>query len=267
MKVSFIGGGNMGEAILSTLITHKLARPEDIFVADAKTGRQDYLKQKYSVFTTGCNQEAAKLGDVVILAVKPQQTDEVTHELNGCLQSDQLVLSIIAGKKLATLRQGLGHEAIVRAMPNTPAQIGCGMTIWTATDSTSTTNLANAEAILSIMGHAVYASDEIVMDMATAVSGSGPAYVFLFIEAFIQAGQRIGLTTELARLLALETVRGATEYARISGQDLAELRRNVTSPGGTTAAALKVFEEGDFIGLMEQAVAAAYRRAQELGKT
>jgi len=265
MKVSFIGGGNMGEAIIAALITRKLAPPGDIFVADASVERQEYLKQKYAVFTTGNNLEAAAMGETIILAVKPQQLDEVTRELRGHIHSNQLVLSIIAGKTLAALRQGLEHTAIVRAMPNTPAQIGRGMTVWTATDSASETHRTTAETILGVMGCAAYTSTEGVLDMATAVSGSGPAYVFLFIEAFIQAGQNIGLTPELARLLAFETMLGATEYARRSGLDLATLRRNVTSPGGTTAAALKVLEGDGLSDLMERAVATAYRRAQELG--
>jgi len=265
VKVALIGGGNMGEAILSALITHRLVRPDDVVVADTKSERQAYLKQKYGVFTTRYNPEAAVRGDVVILAVKPQHVDEVARELKGSLRSNQLVISIIAGKKLATLCQGLEHENIVRAMPNTPAQIGKGMTVWTATENTLAADRATAEVILKMMGQAVYTPDEAVLDMATAVSGSGPAYVFLFLEALLKAGENIGLTPELARLFALETVLGATEYVQRSGQDLTELRSNVTSPGGTTAAALKVFEEGKFADLIGRAVVAAYKRAQELG--
>ena len=266
MKISFIGGGNMGEAIIAAIISHKLARPEDIFVSDAQSERQAFLKQKYGVFTTGCNLEAATQGEVVVLAIKPQQLEEVGQELYGHLRNNQLVISIIAGKKLASLHQGLGHDIIVRAMPNTPAQIGLGMTVWTATANTSATHHADAKAVLEAMGCAVYTPDELVLDMATAVSGSGPAYVFLFMEALVQAGQGLGLTPDLARTLTLETVLGAAEYAKGSNKDLAELRRNVTSPGGTTAAALRVFDNNDFVSVIERAVAAAYQRARELGK-
>ena len=265
MKISFVGGGNMGEAIIAALITHGLAGPEDISVADAKSERQEYLKQRYRVFATGHNPEAVARSKVIMLAVKPQQTDDVMHELKGRLSCDQLVLSIIAGKRLASLSQGLGHTAVVRAMPNTPAQIGQGMTVWTATEGTSALHRADAEAILGTMGCTVYTSDETMLDAATAVSGSGPAYVFLFLQAFIQAGQDNGLTPEHARLLAFKTVLGAAEYAQRSDKNLTELIRNVTSPGGTTAAALKVFEDGNFSGLIGRAVTAAYLRAQELG--
>ncbi len=265
MKVSFVGGGNMGEAIIAALITHRLAQPEDISVADAKPERQEYLAQRYGIFATGYNLEAIARSKVVILAIKPQQTDDVTCELKGHLQNDQLVLSIIAGRKLSALRQGLRHEAIVRAMPNTPAQIGQGMTVWTATDSTPAAHRADAEAILGTMGCAVYTSDEATLDAVTAISGSGPAYVFLFLESLIQAGRDIGLSPELARLLAFKTMLGSTEYAQQSDKTLTELIRNVTSPGGTTAAALKIFEGGDFSGLIKQAAMAAFQRAQELG--
>jgi len=265
MKIAFIGGGNMGEAILAALIARNLARPEDVFVADVNNERLAYIKQKYSVFTTGYNPEVAARGEVIILATKPQQMDEAARELKGHLRDNQLVISIIAGKKLTTLCQGLGHKTIVRAMPNTPAQIGQGMTVWTTTEHTPVARRVDAETILGALGHAVYTPDEAVLDMATAISGSGPAYVFLFLEALTQAGQDLGLMPELARFLAFKTVSGATEYAQISNHDLAKLRHNVTSPGGTTAAALKVFEENNFVGLIRQAVAAAYQRAQELG--
>jgi pyrroline-5-carboxylate reductase len=186
-------------------------------------------------------------------------------ELKGHLKPAQLVLSIIAGKRVDTLVQGLGHQAVVRAMPNTPAQIGQGMTMWTATEDVTPAQRLNAESILMVMGQAVYAGREDYLDMATAVSGSGPAYVFMFMEALTQAGRDIGLPEELARLLVLQTVAGSAAFAKQSPKSLAELRTMVTSPGGTTAAALKVFEEGKYSQLVEQAVAAAYRRAQELG--
>lgn len=266
MKISFIGGGNMGEAIIAALIAHKIAGPEDISVADVSLERRGYLTQKYGVFTTDCNLEATKRGEIIVLAVKPQQVDTVARDLRGHLKNNQLVISIIAGKTLTSLRQGLEHEAIVRAMPNTPAQIGRGMTVWTTTDNVSVAQRTNAESVLITMGCTVYTQNEAVIDMATAISGSGPAYVFLFLESLIQSGQDVGLTSEQARLLAIETVLGATEYARASGKDLAELRRNVTSPGGTTAAALKVFEEDNFGGIIGRAVTAAYQRAQELGQ-
>ncbi|MES0279227.1 MAG: pyrroline-5-carboxylate reductase, partial [Dehalococcoidales bacterium] len=181
------------------------------------------------------------------------------------LKPDQLVLSIIAGKSIASLRQGLKHNAIVRAMPNTPAQIGQGVTVWTATAGVSGQQKEQAAAILRAMGQEIYVADENYLDMATAVSGSGPAYVFLFMEALITAAIDIGLPPDTAKQLVLETVAGSAAFAEKSGKELSELKRMVTSPGGTTAAALEVLDEGRLSELIKKAVAAAHRRAGELG--
>jgi pyrroline-5-carboxylate reductase len=266
MKVSFIGGGNMGEAILSALIARKLSGTEDIAVSDVSPERRAYLNEKYGIFTTDSNTEAAARGEVVVLAVKPQNLDAVMHGLAGQLKESQLVLSIIAGKKIGTLRDGLKHKAIVRAMPNTPAMIGRGMTVWTSTEEATDDQQDFARQILEVMGHAVFTHDEGVLDMATAVSGSGPAYVFLFLYCLIQAGRNIGLTPGLARTLAFETVLGSAEYAMQSDKDLETLVKQVASPGGTTAAALEVFDMGFFPMVINQAVEAAYKRAKELGQ-
>ncbi len=255
----------MGEAILAALINNKLATPEDIAVADAKAERRDYLNQKYGVFTTDSNLEAASRGDIIILAVKPQNLDEVAGEMAGKLRKNQLILTIIAGKKTSAITQGFKHKAVVRAMPNTPAQIGQGMSVWTATDAVTDRQREDAQSILGAMGKAVYTPREEVLDMATAISGSGPAYVFSFMEALIKASGNIGMPEEMARALVFQTLSGSTEFARQSGKGREELRRNVTSPGGTTAAALKVFEEGGFDPLVAKAVSAAFNRAKELG--
>jgi pyrroline-5-carboxylate reductase len=150
-------------------------------------------------------------------------------------------------------------------MPNTPAQIGRGATVWTATSAVTPAQRASAGAIISVMGKGIYAEDESYLDLATAVSGSGPAYVFLFMEALMEGAKEIGMPEDMTKTLVFQTLLGSAEYAQASDKDLAELRRNVTSPGGTTAEALKVFEQGDFTALVKKAVAAAYRRAQELG--
>lgn len=265
MKVSFIGGGNMGEAILAALLKNGLSQPADIAVSDVKAERLDYLKTTYGIFTTRSNAEAAGRGDVVVLAVKPQNLDDIMSELSGKLKPSQLVLTIIAGKSLETLSQGLKHQAIVRAMPNTPAQIGKGMTVWTATSDVTTVQTEMAKAILGVMGRAVYVGHETYLDMATAVSGSGPAYVFLFMESLIAAAMEIGMPETIAKELVLQTLLGSAEFAQKADKDLAELRRMVTSPGGTTAEALKVLELGEFNALIKRAVAAAYQRAKELG--
>jgi pyrroline-5-carboxylate reductase len=186
-------------------------------------------------------------------------------QIGGQIKPEQLVLSIIAGKNITTLKQGLKHDVIVRAMPNTPAQIGMGMTVWTATDEITEEQRAAVRSILGAMGKEIHVADESYIDMATAVSGSGPAYVFLFMESLINAAVEIGLPPRKAHEMVLQTVTGAAEYTRQSDKGLAQLREMVTSPGGTTAEALRVFEQKDFSGLVEKAVAAAYQRAKELG--
>jgi pyrroline-5-carboxylate reductase len=265
MKVSFIGGGNMGQAMAAAVIKNHLAEHQDISISDVSQPLLDRLKKELGVFTSADNLEVAGRGEIVVLSVKPQTLGGVMAELCGKLNPKTLVFSIIAGKKLETLVEGLKHQAVVRAMPNTPAQIGKGVTVWTATRDVTSTQRVNAEAIVSVMGRGIYTGYESYLDLATAVSGSGPAYVFLFMEALMAAAKEIGMPEEMARTLVFQTVLGSAEYVQASGKDLAELRRNVTSPGGTTAEALKVFEQGDFTGLVKKAVAVAYRRAQELG--
>lgn len=255
----------MGRAMLSAMLDNNLCRPNDVAVSDKNTTRLKQLQQDFNVNITGNNPDAIAGADIVILAIKPQNLDEVMTDIGRRLKNNQLVLSIIAGKSIATLEQGLKHKAIVRAMPNTPAQIGQGMTIWTATGSVSEHQKAIVRSILGSMGKESYVADERYIDMATAVSGSGPAYLFLFMESLIDAAVDIGLPPDKARELALETVTGAAAYARQSDKSLAQLRDMVTSPGGTTAEALKVLEAGDFSGLIKKAVAAAHERAKQLG--
>jgi len=265
MKIAFIGGGAMGQAMLSAIISSGLSTPENITVSDKNKARLKQLKQDFGVYTTGNNFEAVARGDIVILAVKPQNLAEVMAEIGGQFKTNQLVLSIVAGKSIKTLRKGLKYDAIVRAMPNTPAQIGQGMTVWTTTADVTEKQKVLASSIFGAMGKELYVEDEQYIDMATAISGSGPAYVFLFIESLINAALDIGLSQDIARELVLQMVSGSTEYARRSGKELARLREMVTSPGGTTAEALKVFETGEFSELVKQAVAAAYNRAKQLG--
>lgn len=264
-KIAFIGGGNMGQAMAAAVIKNHLAEPQDVSISDVSQPLLDRLKKELGVFTSSNNLEVAGRGDIIVLSVKPQTLAAVMAELSGKLNPKSLVFSIIAGKKMETLVEGLKHQSVVRAMPNTPAQIGKGVTVWTATRDVTPAQRASAEAIVTVMGKGIYAGYESYLDLATAVSGSGPAYVFLFMEALMAGAKEIGMPEEMAKTLVFQTVLGSAEYAQASGKDLAELRRNVTSPGGTTAEALKVFEEGDFTGLVKKAVAAAYRRAQELG--
>ena len=255
----------MGEAILSSILDKNLSSPRSISVSDVDDSRRQYLLQKYSITVTSDNRQAIAGSDVIVFAIKPQSLPGVLSELSGYLKPDQLVLSIIAGARIDTLSHGLNHRCIVRAMPNTPAQIGESITVWTASAGVTEQQKKQAGSILGGMGKEIYVNDEQFIDMATAVSGSGPAYLFLFVESLVDAAVQIGLPHDIAQELVLETVLGSGHLVRKSGKKPAELRRMVTSPGGTTAEALQKFEQGDFSGLVAQAVRAAYEKAKSLG--
>ena len=265
-KISFVGGGNMAEAMLSALLQKGIAPLDNICVSDLKAERRQFLVKKYGIRVVENNHQAVAGADMVVLAVKPQDIVTVMADIKGDLKPEQLVLSIIAGAGIAKLERGLGHRRIVRVMPNTPAQIGQGMSVWTATPEVSDAQKKLASSVLKAMGKETMVSDEDFIDKATAVSGSGPAYLFLFVEALTAAAESLGFTPEVASELVLQTVSGSSRFLAESGRTAAELRRMVTSPGGTTAAALAVFEQGRFAELVKEAVAAAYRRARELGK-
>ena len=256
----------MGEAMLAAVLAKSLAKPESISVSDVSQPRLDYLKKKYAVAVTPRNPEAVSGKDIVILAVKPQNLLEVMQELIGKLQSNQLVLSIIAGAKIRTISGGLDHNAVARAMPNTPARVGEGMSVWTATPTVTKEQKQAAQAILGAMGRELYVEDEAYLDMATAVSGSGPAYFFLMVEALVEAAIEIGLPPDTAQEIVVQTMLGSGRFIQSSDETPADLRKKVTSPGGTTAAALAQFEKGAFNELVRRAVKAAYERAKELGK-
>jgi len=265
-KIAFIGGGAMGEAMLSAVLNKGLSMPEAVWVSDIKEERRQHLKQKYSVTVTEDNREATDKSDIIVLAIKPQNLAEVMPELSGHLKSTQLILSIIAGARINTLCQGLNHRHVVRVMPNTPVQIGEGLSVWTATTEVTKPQKEWARAILGAMGKEIYVDDEKYLDMATAVSGSGPAYFFLFVESLIESAVKIGLSPDVAEELVLQTMLGSSQLLKKSDKSPAELRRMVTSPGGTTAAAMLQFEKGGFSNLVQQAVTAAYNRAKELGR-
>ena len=265
MKIAFIGGGVMGEAMLSSILSKGLSLPQAISVSDVIQDRCQHLGQKYGVAVMSDNRQAIEGSDVVVLAIKPQNLAEVMAELSGQLKSAQLVLSIIAGARIKTLRSGLNHNGVVRVMPNTPARIGEGISVWTATAEVTEEQKGWAASILGAMGKEIYVDDEKYIDMATAVSGSGPAYLFLFMESLVDAAVDIGLSRDMALELVLEMVKGSVHYMEQSGKEAAELRRMVTSPGGTTAEALLRLEKGGFSDLLKQAVNAAHDKARRLG--
>ncbi|MDP2661827.1 MAG: pyrroline-5-carboxylate reductase [Dehalococcoidia bacterium] len=265
MKVAIIGGGTMGEAIASGLISKNVAQAQTIVVSDAVQDRLKYLRDTYKLKTVDRNAEAAKQGQVIILAVKPQILHAAMSDLMGVLRPNQLVISIVAGATIDTIRKGLGHDAVVRAIPNTPAQIGQGITVWAATGTVNPNQRDMARQILGALGKEVLVSEERYVDMATAISGSGPAYVFLFIEAFIDAAVHLGFQRPLAQDLALQTILGSALFMEKSGKHPAELRNMVTTPAGTTVEGLLALEESGLRAAMVKAAVAAYEKSRALG--
>lgn len=265
LKLGIIGGGVMGEAILRSLIERGTAVASDITVAEIVPDRRESLKSEYGVKSTASGTELAESSSTILLAVKPQSFPETAAELKGALKDEHCVVSIMAGISIAVMADSLGHSSIVRVMPNTPAQIGQGMSVWTATPSVSKEEKAAARDILQAMGKEIYVDDEKYLDMATALSGSGPAYVFLFLEALIDAGVHIGMSREMAELLSTQTILGSVQFAEEYKKHPAVLRNMVTSPGGTTAEGLLKLEEGRLRATVAKAVIAAYEKAQALG--
>lgn len=264
-NIGFIGGGVMGEAMIKGLLDKGLVAPDQVLVAEPVPARRATLQKTYSIAVTERARDVAQNAETVVLAVKPQSLPEVMADLMGALSPSQLLVSIIAGATLATLTSGSGHLTAVRVMPNTPAQIGQGISGWTATPSVTQEQKSAVQTILSALGDEIYVAEERYLDMVTAVSGSGPAYVFLFIEAFIDAGVHIGLSREMAERLVLQTVAGSARFALESKRHPAELRNMVTSPGGTTTEALLRLEEAGLRAAMTNAVIAAFQKSVLLG--
>src|SRR5690348_11696258 len=265
MHLAFIGGGTMAEAMIRGLLEKHLVPPSHVLVTGPRRERRADLTKRFGVKALASNAEAARAAHVVVLSVKPQVLPSVLRDLSGEMRADQLVISIVAGAPLAVLRDGLDHAAIVRAMPNTPAQIGMGVTAWTATAAVDREQRDRAKAILGALGEEIEVEEENWVDMATALSGTGPTYVFLLMEALVDAGVHLGFSRRVAEELVLRTVEGSAAFARQSERHLAELRNMVTSPGGTSAAAIYELEKGTLRTVLSRAVYAAYRRTRELG--
>ena len=265
-RLAFVGAGAMGGAMIRGALAAGLVPAEEIVVGEVVTERRAELSRRLGVRALRSNRAAVEGADVVILAVKPQAMPTVLAELRGVLRTDQLALSVAAGIRLETLIEGLAHAAVARAMPNTPAQIGAGVTVWTAAGAVDAAGRERARSILAGMGRAVEVEDEGYLDMATALSGSGPGYVFLFLEALIDAGVHIGLPRPIAAELAVETPIGSGLMARDLKSHPADLRNMVTSPGGTTAAGLSQLEAGALRAAVDRAVVAAFERSRALGR-
>lgn len=269
-KIAFIGSGAMAEAMISGLLRQGSARPEDLLASDNRLERVEELRQKYGVQPFTDNNRAAEHADVVVLSVKPQRLTEVLSGLKSAVPSKALVLSIVAGATIAKIGNGLAHKAVVRSMPNTPAQISQGMTVWMPSSAVSEAQKETARTILGALGEEVMVDDESYLDMATALSGTGPAYVFLFMEAMIDAGVHLGFSRRVSEQLVLKTIKGSVAYYEAinqkNGAHVAALRNQVTSPGGTTAEAMYFLEKAGFRTAISRAIWAAYQRSLELGK-
>jgi pyrroline-5-carboxylate reductase len=263
---AIIGMGVMGEAIFLGLVNKQVIAVENILAADPQKDRLQELEEKYHLKSKPDNATAVQDADVVILCVKPQKLTDVIKSLQGKIHPQALVLSIIAGATVDSLITGLGHPSVVRAMPNTPAQIGQGMTVWTQSQETSEQQHNLAKQILAALGQEIYVEEERYIDMATAVSGTGPAYVFLFLEAMIDSGVHLGLPRRIAEKMVLQTIKGSIEFYNQNHSHPARLRNQVTSPGGTSATAIYYLEKMGFRTAISRAIWAAFTRSQELGK-
>ena len=265
MKLGLVGCGFMGEAMLSATIARGIIQPDDVVVAEINDERCAVVHGRYGVRATSDAVDAAAAAEIVMLAVKPQEFAATARALGGTLHRDQTVMSIMAGVPMESIARALTHASIVRVMPSTPAAIGEAMSVWTATPEVDEATRGQVAAILQAMGREVYVEDEKYLDMATALSGSGPGFVFLLLEAFVDAGVHIGFKRNVAEMLALQTFIGSAKYAEATGKHLAQLRNEVTSPAGTTAAGLMALENAGVRGAIIDAVEAAYERSKELG--
>jgi len=266
--ITFIGPGAMAEGMIAGLIQNNLAEPDSLIAAGPRPQRGRQLEEQYGIRYYSSNAEAAQLADLIVLSVKPQRLDRVLLGLKGSIRNETLVLSIVAGAPIIKISEGLDHNRIVRCMPNTPAMIGQGITVWTASPGVSEDQLNLTQEFLTALGEQVFVEEEYYLDMATALSGTGPAYVFLFMEAMVDAGVHLGFPRRIAEQLVAQTVRGSVDYYRNRPDlvHLARLRNEVTSPGGTTAAALYFLEKAGFRTAISRAIWAAYERSQELGR-
>ena len=272
IKLGMVGGGVMGEALLSRLITQQLYRPDDVLVSDPQAHRREFLVQKYGVKVTSDNREAAAASDVLFLAIKPQVFERVAADL---AEGDgerrpagaplPVVISILAGVSLNKLEAAFGGQPVIRAMPNTPATVGAGITAIAPGKAVTASHMEQATAIFQAVGQVVEVP-EYLMDAVTGLSGSGPAYVAIMIEALADGGVAAGLPRAIASQLALSTVLGTAQLLQESQMHPAQLKDQVTSPGGTTIAGITQLERAGFRSALIDAVQAAKERSQQLGQ-
>lgn len=263
--VATVGTGVMAESMIAGLFTGQRLDAAQVIASHPRAERREALESRFGIRTTESNVAAVEAADIIVLTIKPQMLRRVGRELSPLLRPDQLVISVLAGSTTKALRNALRHDAIVRAMPNTPAQLGKGMTVWYATLQVSELQRAQTAELLGALGKELRVEDEKFVSMATAVSGTGPAYVFLVMEALIDAAVHLGFPRHIAHDIVIETLLGSTLFAQASGDHPAQLRNMVTSPAGTSAAAIHELEKGRLRTVLSEAVWAAYRRTEELG--
>lgn len=271
LHLTFIGCGVMAESIIAGLLRKNLVKAEQITASHPRQSRRKELSEKYGISVFEKNTEAVESvksqeNSGVFLCVKPQRIRGVLDELKGTVEPSQMVLSIVAGARIETISDALGNEKIVRTMPNTPSQIGAGMTAWTCTEAVSENEKAQVKSLLSALGKELYVENENMIDMATSLSATGPTYIFMVMEALTDAGVHMGFSREVSRELVQETMLGSVLFAMESHKHPAELRNMVTSPGGTSAEAIYQMEKGGLRTVLSKAVYAAYNRAVALGQ-
>jgi pyrroline-5-carboxylate reductase len=265
--IGFIGSGNMAEAIIKGILSSGLYKPQDIMASDVQPERLDYIAKTYKVKTTSNNEELVNYAKVVLLCVKPQSVKQMLDEIEHKIHDNSLVISIAAGITTTCLTKRLGRCRIIRAMPNTPAMVGEGATALFSANADKA-SVEYAVKLFSAVGRAVVVGSEDLIDAVTAVSGSGPAYFFLLMEQMIEAAVKLGLERKTAVQLVLQTAKGASLLAdsQHPAQSPSELRQKVTSPGGTTEAALKIFNEHQFDVIVKKALTAARDRSRQLAQ-
>lgn len=266
-QIGFVGAGVMASVLLDGLLADALVAADQVVGSDPNAARREAWAAR-GVRAVADNGEVAEAADLLVLAVKPQTLGAVLAELRGRLRPGAVVVSIVAGASMSTLQRGLGHEAVVRCMPNLPCRIRQGMTVWTGTPAVADVDRADVQRLLEVMGAALEVTQEADIDRATAVSGSGPAIVGAFVQAFVEAATFVGESRSVAQETVLATVLGTAEMIRRAADEevhVAELIDQVTSPGGTTSRSLQVLKRGGFAATLTEAVSAAYDRTQELG--
>ena len=271
IHLAFLGCGVMGESMIAGLLRRGILEPKCISASHPRETRRKELSEKYGITAYAENAEAARSvstheSSAIVLCVKPQRLANVVSDLEGVLHPTALVMSIVAGARIEKLAASLGTAKIVRAMPNTPSQIGAGITAWTCTEAVGEEDRGHVREILSALGKELFVETENMIDMATSLSATGPTYIFMVMEALTDAGVHLGFSRDMAKELVQETMLGSVKFAMDSHKHPAELRNMVTSPGGTSAAAIYQMEKGTLRTVLSKAVYAAYKRAVELGE-